>query len=110
LEIFASESKNIVATGRRIIHWALKKKISEFGAIFFQNHSRREKSKAWASLGTYFPIIEKYSRTDEMVIQKLGKRISVSLAQPSLQSKCHQITSQPRPIFSHLRQRLLLHS
>jgi len=45
-----------------------QKKISEFGAIFFQNHSRREKSKSWASLGTYFPIIEKYSRTDEMVI------------------------------------------
>ena len=29
-------------------------KIKEFGAIFFQNHSRREKSKTWASLGTFF--------------------------------------------------------
>ena len=38
------------------------KKIKEFGAIFFQNHSGREKTKTWASLVTYFPSIEKYSK------------------------------------------------
>ena len=47
--------------GQKGYSLGLKKKISEFGAIFFQNHSRREKSKTWTSLGTYFSVCS-YSR------------------------------------------------
>ena len=42
--------------GQKGYSLGLKKKISDFGAIFFQNHSRREKSKTWTSLGTYFSV------------------------------------------------------
>ena len=38
------------------------KKMKEFGAIFFQNHFGREKTKAWAGLVTYSSRIEKYSK------------------------------------------------
>ena len=62
MEIFGLEFKNIRATDGRVIYWTRRKKIKEFSANFFQNQSGREKTKMWASLFTYFPRIEKYSK------------------------------------------------
>ena len=50
-----------LATGRRVIHCALKNKSANLVQFFFQNHSRRENSKTWTSLGTYFSVCS-YSR------------------------------------------------